>query len=182
MSSYPDEVDEMVILVGGEDGLEELHQLGLLSDRERPGIHVDALCFQDLLEGILLRVVLELEVGDVLFHQDVCIPGGYDVHVKADDVNLESFELMVSRVDAIGRGDSDCIHCRLTACLTDVLGELSDWSADLYMFLPGPVVVFRNLQLLKDLTGLLRDEGDSGDTALLWGMVDGYNGNLLHIR
>ena len=134
MSSYPDEVDEMVILVRGEDGLEELHQVGLLSDWERPGIHVDALGFQDLLEGILLRMVLELEVGDVLFHQDVGVPGGDDVRVIYKVGDLYRPELVVPGMRTEGCLDPVGIQGGFMNRLTDVLGELSDRSADVNTF------------------------------------------------
>lgn len=152
MSTDSNQVDEFVILVGGEDCLEECHQFRLLSDWERPGIHIDALCFQDLLECVLLWVVLELEVRDVLFNNDVGIPGRKDVGVILEIGDADGPELVVSVMREVLRLGPNDLQGGFMDCLTDVLGELSDRSADLYMFLSGVVVVFRDLQLLKDFT------------------------------
>ena len=152
MSTDSNQVDEFVILVGGEDGLEECHQVGLLSDWEWPGIHINALCFQDLLECVLLWVVHKLEVRDVLFNNDVGVPGGKDVGVILEVGDTDGPELVVSVMGhALCLGPDD-LQGGFMDGLTDVLGELSDRSADLYMFLSGVIVVFRNLQLLKDFT------------------------------
>ena len=152
MSTDSNQVDEFVILVGGEDCLEECHQLSLLSDWEWPGIHIDALCFQDLLECVLLWVVHELEVRDVLFNNDVSIPGRDDAGVILEVGDTDGPELVVSVMGHVLCLGPDDLKGGFMDGLTDVLGELSDRSADLYMFLSGVVVVFRDLQLLKDFT------------------------------
>ena len=152
MSTDSNQVDEFVILIGGEDCLEECHQVGLLSDWEWPGIHIDALCFQDLLECVLLWVVHKLEVRDVLFNNDVGVPGGKDVGVILEVGDTDGPELVVSVMGHVLCLGPDDLKGGFMDGLTDVLGELSDRSADLYMFLSGVIVVFRNLQLLKDFT------------------------------
>lgn len=152
MSTDSNQVDEFVILVGGEDCLEECHQLCLLSDWEWPGIHIDALCFQDPLECVLLWVVLKLGLGDVLFNNDVSVPGRDDAGVILEVGDADGPELVVSVMRHVLRLGPDDLQGGFMDCLTDVFCELSDWSADLYMFLSGVIVVFRNLQLLKDFT------------------------------
>ena len=171
-SADPDEVDEAVVLVGGEDSLEECHQVRLLSDWEWPLCHGDALRLHGLLEGILVRVILEGEVGDVLFNKDVGIPGGDDVEVMTGDGDLQSPELMVPGMEAEGGGYPDSIHSGLGPALTDVLGELSDRSADVHALFSGVVVVLGNIQGLQDQPGLLGDKGDKGFTTLLRRVVD----------
>ena len=96
VSTDPEDVDESVVLVGGEDPPEELHQLCLLSDRERPGIHVDALRLHGLTEGILLGAIHELGFGDVLFDKDVRIPGRDDAGVILEVGDGDDPELVVS--------------------------------------------------------------------------------------
>ena len=120
-SADPDDVDEVVVLVGGEDSLEECHQVRLLSDWEWPLCHGDALRLHGLLEGILVRVILEGEVGDVLFNKDISIPGGDNVEVMTGDGDLQSPELVVPGMEAEGRGYPDSIHSGLGPTLTDVL-------------------------------------------------------------
>ena len=135
MSTDSDDVDEMVVLVGGEDGVEEVHKVGLLSDWERPEIHVDALCFQDLLECVLLRVVHKLGLRDVLFDKDISIPGGDDAGVILEVGDLDDSELVVSVMRHVLCLGLDDIQGGFMDGLTDVLGEMSDRSADLNLFL-----------------------------------------------
>ena len=152
MSTDSNEVDEVVVLVGGEDSPEELHQLWLLSDWERPGIHVDALCFHGLLECVLLWVVLELEVRDVLFDKDISIPGGKDVGVILEVGDANDSELVVSVMRHVLCLGPDDIQGGFMDGLTDVLCELSDWSADLHTLFSRVAVVLRDLQLLQDFS------------------------------
>ena len=167
----------MVVLVGGENLPEKLQEICLLSLRQRPLGHVDSLPLHGLLEGILLRVVLEGEVCNVLLHQDIGIPGWDDVEVMLCDGDLESPELVVSGMDTEGRGDSDCIHSGFGSALADVLGELSDWSADVFPLLTRPEVVLGDIQGLQDLTCLLGHQRDERLAALLGRMIDGDDWN-----
>ena len=172
VSTDPDDVDEMVVLVGGEDPPEELHQLCLLSDRERPGIHVDALRLHGLTEGVLVRVVLELGLGDVLFDKDVRLPGGDDAGVVLQVGDGDGAELVVPVMREVLCFGPDDLQGWFVDGLTDVLGELSDRSADLDPFFSGVVVVLGNIQGLQDQPGLLGDKGDKGFTTLLRRVVD----------
>ena len=167
----------MVVLVGGENLSEKSQQICLLSDRERPLGHIDSLSLHGLTEGVLVRVVLELGLGDVLFDEDVRLPGRDDAGVVLQVGDGDGAELVVSVVAEVLRLGADDIQGGFVDGLADVFGELSDRSADLDLFLTRPVVVLGDLQLLEDFTRLLGDEGDSGDAALLGCMVDGDDWN-----
>ena len=111
--TYLNEVDEMIVLVVGTDGGQELLEWSLHSSGQCPGFHIES-CFLELLpEMISVSGVSPLDVMSACLNQDICCPGGEDCVVFLDVVYLGHSEDVVFRVGVEGTGESDIVHCGL---------------------------------------------------------------------
>ena len=122
-SAYLNEVDEMVVLVVGTDGGEELFERSVLSGGELPACHVKV-CFSQLLEeGVLGLVILPVELMGTCLNMNICCPGGEGwLVIFLDVVHLGHHEGVVLGVGVESTGESHIVHSRL-GCLVDFLNE-----------------------------------------------------------
>lgn len=128
--SYLNEVDEMVVLVMGTDGGEELFVRCLLSDGELPVSHVKPRLGQLLKEGVLGLVILPVDLMGTCLNMNICCPGGEGrLVIFLDVVYLGHSEGVVLGVGVEATGESDIVHCRF-GCLVHLLDEVIDWSVD----------------------------------------------------
>lgn len=123
---YLYEVDEIIVLVIGADGGEELFEWSLLSGGELPVCHVKSGLGQLLEEGVLGPVILPVDLMGACLNMDICFPGPDDRCVFLDVVHLGHSEGVVLGVGVEVTGESDIVHCRY-GCLVHLLDEVIDW-------------------------------------------------------
>ena len=172
MLSYFNEVDQMVVLVMRTDGLEELSEWSMLPGGELPVGHIESGLGHLLEEGILGQVILPVDAVLAGIHLHIRRPGGEDMVVLLDVVDLGHLEDILLGIGVEGTGESDIVHCRFR-CLVDFLDEGVDRSVDVSPDVTGVIVSFRDVDGLHHLTGLLRDEGEIWSATFL-GMVIYY--------
>lgn len=177
--SYLNEVDEMVVLVMGTDGGEELFEWSLLSDGELPACHVKPGLGQLLEEGILGLVILPVGLMGTCLNMDICFPGPDDRCVFLDVVHLGHSEGVVLGVGVEVTGESDIVHCRYW-CLVHLLNEVIDWCVGVSFDMTRVVVSSGDVNSLHHLPGFLGDEGEVWIPTFLWLVIDDddvHNGN-----
>lgn len=109
-----DEVDEMVVLIGGEYLLEEVKDVDLLSGGELPVGHVKS-CFSQLLEeGVLGGIILPGDLMGACLNMHICCPGGEGrLVIFLDVVYLGHSEGVVLGVGVEPAGESDILYSGL---------------------------------------------------------------------
>lgn len=154
MLSYFNEVDQMIVLVLGDHRLEELSEQSVLPGVELPVCHIKSGLGHLLEEGILGRVILPVDDMLAGIHMHIRRPGGEDLVVLLDVVNLGHLEDILLGIGVEVAGESDIVHCGFW-CLVDFLDEGVDWSVDIRPDVTGVIVTFRDVNGLHHLTRLL---------------------------